>query len=136
MLIQEPAHTVYLSDKVPLPVAVYRIPIGLGQANRTSLQWSVLAAALGASATIALYVATTDREADLLDLNPATNGYWAPLETLAGTPITFPHQPGAVIGSCLLPIGPVALSTLLVELTVAGAPYPTGAFVLAARNVG
>jgi hypothetical protein len=136
VLIQEPAHTIFLLDKEAAAVGVVPKVLGLGQANRLSLQWIVHQAVAGAGATISLWTGNSDREADLTDLDPAANPYWSPLEDLAGAPITFPHLPGAVAGSCLLPIGPVSIFALLVLVTVAGNPYTTGSLSLIARVTG
>jgi hypothetical protein len=133
----ENAHTGFLIDKDrALPIGANPFTLGVRNANRTSLQWIVHQAVGGASATIALFVAATDREEDLADLDPATNPYWSPLENTAGVPLTFPHLPGAVAGSCLIPIGLLSLTSLLVVVTVAGAEYPLGSFSLLARTTG
>ena len=134
----ENAHTGFLVDKDrALPIGANPFKLGVRNANRTSLQWIVHQAVVGASATIALFVGATDRELqDLANLDPATNPYWSPLETTAGVPLTFPHQPGAVVGSCLLPIGLLSLTSLLAVVTVAGAAYPLGSFSLLARTTG
>ena len=138
--VSENAHTTFLVDKNKvLPIgapAGNRFVLGVQNANRTSLQWVVHAAVGGASAAISLFVANSDRAENLADKDPATNPYWSPLEDSAGTPLTFPHQPGAVIGSCWVPIGPISASALLVVVTVAGALYPEGAFSLLARTTG
>jgi hypothetical protein len=134
VLISEPSNVAWEVDKEPLAAGPHAYTFGLQNSNRTTLQWIVHAPAGGVSATIALYVALTEREADLTDLDPATNPYWSPLESSAGVALTFPHQPGAVVASCALPIGPVSLSTILAIVTVAGGDY--GSFSLGARTTG
>lgn len=137
-VFSESAHTAFGVDRNrELPIGANPFVFGLRNANRTSLQWIVHQAVGGASAAITLFVADSDRDADdLTDLDPTTNPYWSPLEDVLGVPLTFPHQPGAVLGSCLLPIGLLSISALLVIVTVAGAPYPLGAFSLLARTTG
>jgi hypothetical protein len=137
-VFSESAHTAFRVDRnEALPVGANPFVFGLRNANRMSLQWIVHQAVVGASATIDLYVAATDRDADdLANLDPTTNPYWSPLEDVLGVPLTFPHLPGAVIGSCLLPIGLLSISALLVVVTVAGNPYPLGSFSLLARITG
>lgn len=134
----ENAHTGFLVDRDrALPIGTNPFKLGVRNANRTSLQWIVHQAVGGASAAISLFVAATDREEpDLASLDPAANPYWSPLENTAGIPITFPHLPGAVAGSCLIPIGLLSLTSLLVVVTVAGNPYPLGSFSLLARTTG
>lgn len=134
----ENAKTAFLVDKDrALPIGANPFKIGVRNANRTSLQWIVHQAVGSAAAVISLFVAASDRElADLNNLDPATNPYWSPLESIAGVPLTFPHQPGAVIGSCLLPIGLLSLTSMLAVVTVAGAPYPLGSFSLLVRTTG
>jgi len=136
--ISESAHTAFRVDRnLALPVGPNRFVFGLRNANRTSLQWIVHQAVAGASGAISLFVADSDREADdLANLDPATNPYWSPLEDVLGVPLTFPHQPGAVIASCLLPIGQLSISALLAVVTVAGNPYPAGSFSLLMRTTG
>jgi len=138
--ISENAHTTFLVDRNrALPIGApdgNRFVLGVKNANRTSLQWIVHQAVGGASAAITLFVASSDRPEDIASKDPTTNPYWSPLEDLAGTPLTFPHQPGAVLGSCLVPIGLLSVSAILVVVTVAGNPYPEGAFSLLARTTG
>lgn len=133
----ENAHTGFLVDRDrALPIGANPFKLGVRNANRTSLQWIVHQAVVGASALIDIYVADTDREAPDLDILTPANPYWSPLENTAGVPITFPHLPGAVAGSCLIPIGLLSLTSLLVVVTVAGAEYPLGSFSLLARTTG
>lgn len=125
--------TTILHDKRPLAIGTHSFPVRTDE-DLASLQWVNHAPAVGASAVVSLFSALSDRPEDLVDTDPATNPYWSPIENSAGVPITFPHQPAATVGSCLVPIGPAATSRILVVIVVAGADYTS--FSLLARPGG
>jgi hypothetical protein len=125
--------TTILLDKKPLAVGTHKFPMRTDD-DLVSLQWVNHAAAGGASATISLFSALSDRGEDLSNTDPAANPYWSPIENSAGVPLTFPHQPAAAAGSCLVPLGAAATSRVLVVIVVAGVDYTS--FSLLSRSGG
>jgi hypothetical protein len=128
VIIQEPSHTIWAVDFAPLAQGANPFVIGLAGANRLTLQWIVHADVVGASATIALHGAISDRAADIVVLDPATNPYWSPLLDEANAAITFAALPAAVIASSMRRIPRVSFSAILAIITVAGADYTKFSF--------